>query len=227
MAVIDKQLGDSLMTQLPRSGWRKTFFKTPLYFWRMGFSSIMPPQFACITTRGSKSGLPRHTMVECSAIGDDFYVISGWQDKAHWVKNLLVDSHVTIHPVRHSPVAGNARRVDDDATLHKVFEAMQVSPMLKPWLASQGIAPDVSDFLANKERLYIFQITPEGEIELPPMAQDLRWMPLMVFAGAMIFLRLASRLRRSASRPRILGTHRVRPFALPGLALRAFFAGSG
>jgi len=64
MAVVEKQLSGSMIKDLPRSFWHKAIFKTPLYVWRMGFRFMLPSNFACITTRGSKSGLARYTMIE-------------------------------------------------------------------------------------------------------------------------------------------------------------------
>lgn len=173
--VKEKQLNGTLIEELPRNSWRKAIFKTPLYLWRLGLRYLLPPSFACITTRGRKTGLPRHTMVEHAEIDGKYYIVSGWQDRPHWLRNLLADPQITIQPVRGQPIAGTAQRVQDDLTLSQVFENMQRSPMWKPWLASLDIQPEISDFLAHKDRVYIFQITPTGEMVLPPLVQNLRW----------------------------------------------------
>ena len=64
MAVVEKQFGETLMGDLPRDKWRKAVFKMPLYAWGLGLRYFLPPSFACITTRGRTTGLPRHTIVE-------------------------------------------------------------------------------------------------------------------------------------------------------------------
>jgi len=124
--------------------------------------------------------------------------VSGWQDKPHWVKNLLANPQITIQPVHNQPVAGVADRVQDDQTLTQVYEAMQVSPLWESWLESLDIQPNLEDFLANKARVYVFQIIPQEERVLPPLAQDLRWvMPGLVIGTIALTLALNSLLCHS------------------------------
>lgn len=188
MAMVEKQLGGAVLGDLPQGGWQKVFFKAPLLAWRTGMRRLLPPMFACITTKGRKSGLPRHTMLEHYQFGGKYYITSGWQDKAQWVKNLLTDPAVTIQPVWGKPVYGTAQRVQRDEDMRRAFEGMQASPMWEPWLQAQGIAPNVDDFVANKEQVYIFQITPSGDTHLPPLEEDLRWLTWAVFGSVALFL---------------------------------------
>jgi deazaflavin-dependent oxidoreductase (nitroreductase family) len=208
MVAVEKQLTETMIKEVPRKKWRKAMFKTPLHVWRLGLKNALPPNFASITTIGRKSGLPRYTMVEYSELDGNFFIVSGWQDKPHWVKNLLVNPQITIQPVHGEPVSGIARRVQDAALLSRIFEAMQTSPMWKPWLDALGIQPEIGDFLAHKEQVYIFQITPDSAINvLPSLEEDLRWVPwlvigLLTFAGIMRFVfKIRNVLRKASTKP--------------------------
>lgn len=199
MTTIDKQFNSPFLGDVPRKNWQKVVFKAPLQCWRMGLKFLLPPNFACITTQGRKSGLPRHTMVEFSEIDGKYYFASGWQEKPDWVQNLMAYSQITLHPVRGEPVWGTAERTMDDATLRSVFEAMQVSPVWKPWLASLNIEPTVDDFVANKDRLYLFEVVPDdSDIVLPTLSQDRRWMIWLVMGVVALMSRF--RFRRKSKK---------------------------
>lgn len=195
MTPVEKQIREQLMAKVPHDTWRKLFFKSPLWAWRLGMRYVFPSSFACLTTRGRKSGLPRHTMIEHTPIHGKYYIVSGWQDQAHWAKNLLADPQITIQPVRGKPVYGTARRIQDDSTMHTVYNAMQHSPFWKPYLDSLTILPNVTDFVANKEKVYIFEVTPGGETGLPPLKADLQWVTWTLggFLALMIVVRAFSR----------------------------------
>lgn len=198
MTTLDKQLNDTFLADVPRKNWQKMFFKAPLQAWRMGFKFLLPPNFACITTQGRKSGMPRHTMVEFSEIDGKYYFASGWQEKPHWVQNLMAYPQVTVHPVRGEPIWGTAERVQDDDTLKALFEAMQVSPVWKPWLASLDIEPTVEDFVAHKDRVYVYQVTPdEGNMVMPTLPQDRRWVVWAVLGVLALMSRIRFRRRKS------------------------------
>lgn len=195
MAAVEKQFGERALGDLPRDGWRKAFYKAPLLAWRTGMRRLLPPVMACITTRGRKSGLPRHTMVEHYPFGGKYYVVSGWQEKPQWVQNLLADPTVTLQSSWGKPFYGTASRLQDDDTMRRVFKGMHNSPMWVPWLTANGIEDDADDFIAKKDRVYIFQITPTGDADLPPLQADLIWVTGLAVFG-LIFLLLLGLLRK-------------------------------
>jgi deazaflavin-dependent oxidoreductase (nitroreductase family) len=203
MVVIEEQFNEAISKGHSQSPWRKTLFRTPLYIWRFGLRFLLPPSFACITTRGRKSGQPRYTMVEHYEIDGDFYIFSGWQANSHWVRNLLTDPDITIQPAHNKPTFGFADRVDDDADLRHIFEAMQHRPMWKLWLKRLDIEPTIASFLGNKDHLYIFQITADEKIKLPLLPADLRWVTAAILGGFGLLIRVRFRRRQAASNHRI------------------------
>jgi len=199
MDSIDEQVNEIVIKDVPRRGWRRVFFKAPLVLWRMGLKFMLPRSFACISTRGKKSGLTRHTMVEYTHYEGAYYIVSGWQAEPQWVKNLLADPHISLEPVGGSLMSGQAQRVQDDLALRHVFYGMSVSPFWGPWLKSLDIAPTLRDFLAKRDRVYVFHIRPTEEAPLPPLAEDLRWLTALVVNA--LILALIAGIVRSRRKP--------------------------
>ena len=198
MAVVESTQKKAELEKWRHSKAAKTMLKMPLNAWRMGWKKALPATFACITTSGRKSGKPRHTMVEHFEIDGSYYIVSGWQNKSDWVKNLLADPRITLQPARGEAVAGMARPISDDAKLSRLFTVMQDGPMMEAWLESLGIQPEVADFLAKKDQLYIFEVTPTGEMQLPTLVEDLRWVNGLVLgmAGTIVMVVVFSLLLR-------------------------------
>jgi len=87
----------SIFLPYPQRGLLRTFFRLPLYLYRIGWGGLLRfTSFMVLTTRGNKSGLPRHVVLEYRRHGSKVYAISGWGDRPHWVRNLLADPVVTL-----------------------------------------------------------------------------------------------------------------------------------
>ena len=66
----------------PSGDLRRLVYKTPLVEWRMGFGPIQRRfRFLVLTTRGRKSGRPRHTILELSMMAGKAYIAPGWGAK--------------------------------------------------------------------------------------------------------------------------------------------------
>ena len=178
-----------LLSQLyPSGGWRKWMFRAPLYLWRMGLGWLLPRQMLVLATTGRKSGLPRYVMVEHFVADGKIYIVSGWGERAQWVKNLEADSVVTVETMNTGVVRGTARRVTDEQTFRELWTTMQRSPMFDTQLQYWQIEPTLEDFLAKRDRAVIFGVDP-GNVAAPPsLEQDLAWIPTMI--AAMVLLRL-------------------------------------
>ncbi|MCA9882301.1 MAG: nitroreductase family deazaflavin-dependent oxidoreductase [Anaerolineae bacterium] len=194
--VIGVLLGDS-----EHNRWRTLRFKAPIYAWRMGLRSLLPPIFASITTRGRKSGQARFTMVEHFVYGGKYYFASGNGNHPDWVRNLLNDPQVTFQPAHGNPVRGTAIRIQEEASLRLAYQAMQVSPIWVPWLTSLGIKPKVEDFIAKKDRVYIFTVVADDKCSLPTLDEDLRWLSWSAMFGT--FLGLLMRWRQNKRERRV------------------------
>ncbi|WP_405675466.1 nitroreductase family deazaflavin-dependent oxidoreductase [Streptomyces sp. NBC_01511] len=58
-------------------------------------SSRMPGQILLETT-GRRSGLPRRTPVGGSRVGQEFWLVSEYGDKSHYVRNIQADPRVRV-----------------------------------------------------------------------------------------------------------------------------------
>lgn len=73
------------------------FLSLPLLLYRIGLGrSMRIVPFMILTTRGRKSGLPRHVMLEYRRHGNKIYAVSGWGTQPHWYKNLAANPQVTV-----------------------------------------------------------------------------------------------------------------------------------
>ena len=72
--------------------------------------------------------------------------------------------------------------------MKRVFKGMHNSPMWVPWLAANGIEDNADDFITKKDRVYIFQITPTGDAELPPLKADLIWVTGLTVLGLVLLV---------------------------------------
>ncbi|MBZ0295961.1 MAG: nitroreductase family deazaflavin-dependent oxidoreductase [Anaerolineae bacterium] len=167
---------ESGMMVYPAGGWRKFFFRLPLFAWRSGWAFLLPRNFLILTTTGRKSGTARHTMVEHSIISGTIYLASGWGDRPQWVRNLEADANIVVQPVRGGLLRGRARRVTDAKEMAALYEPMRHSPVWESWLASWGIEPTVEDFVAKRDRMVVYAIDPADVPAPAPLKQDLRWL---------------------------------------------------
>jgi deazaflavin-dependent oxidoreductase (nitroreductase family) len=179
--------------------------RVPLFLYRMGLGEVVnAARIMILTTRGRKSGLPRHTALEYRMHGNKLYVISGWGKRPHWVKNLLTDPLVTLQ-LGSRVYAAHASVVDTpgealralhlfrrsnpayyDTVLARMSDAGAVDVNTLPQISSQFT-------IVRLDRL-------EGMASLPLLRADLTWiLPTGFFTtlatAALLFT--LSRVRRS------------------------------
>lgn len=203
---VERHVINVLLGQSVDDRWRPLRFKAPIYAWRLGLRHLLPQVFACITTRGRKTGMPRYTMVTHFVYGNRIYIASGFRDASDWVQNLLDDPTVTLQPAHGEPIKGQAERVQGEDDLQQAYQAMRVSPIWVPWLTSLDIKPKVEDFIAKRERVYLFTIQVGGAQpiapgrELPTLEDDLRWVSRSAMLGTTLGLALRWRQVRRKRR---------------------------
>ena len=153
-------------------------FQVPAIWWRMGLGPIQGRWQLVLTTRGRKSGLPRHTMLSRARLGDKSYVISGWNQRADWYQNISHDPRVTVQTDQNTYPA-RARRVIDLEEYSRVMDLLLRNggdSHFKPWLESLGINLDMRDIIAKRDRVYLVALDPADEAgHPPPMPVDLKW----------------------------------------------------
>lgn len=185
-----------MMAFYPRSGFGKSLWRAPLLFWRLGLGPITGKIFLVLTTRGRKSGLARHTMVEYHLVNGKKYSPCAFGVQSHWFRNIAVDPHVTIQTSDGTENA-IAVRVTGDQELAAVFRVfMQRDPMLmKMYMQSLGMEPTVENITAHKEKINIFRFDPTDEAAPSGLDVDLAWLwplALLVMAAAWMISLISS-----------------------------------
>ena len=186
-----QQRGRGWMKYPTQGGLLRLLYKSPLLYWRLGMGPLLRRmRMLVITTRGRKSGKPRHTMLEHTFFNGRVYLAPGWGERTQWYLNLLADPHVTVQ--RGAPAESCiARRVSDDKELAALYQTMHgKSPVWKQYLDSWGVQDTTEDFLAKKERLVMLRLEPCDDPPLPGLRCDLVWVWLLVPAVGAVYLLL-------------------------------------
>lgn len=167
----------NMMDLYPSHPWMRLFFKTPVLSWRLGLGPLVGKVAMVLTTTGRKTGLPRHTMVECYKINGKKYAPCGYGEKADYYQNILVDPRVTVQTAdgTESMVAS---RIEDDEELIAFFQhGMDFMPGMMAWyLESLGIEPSVEGVLAHKDQIYWLRFDPTEKLTPPGLEVDLAWL---------------------------------------------------
>lgn len=155
----------------PSGGLLWFLYRVPLVEWRMGLALILRRfRFLVLTSRGRKSGKPRHTMLEHSMMGGRAFIASGWGAKTQWYRNILSDARVTVQ-ISGKPYGAIARRVADDDELARLYEVIRgKSPVWGQYLHnldSWGVQDTVQDFVAKKDTAVHLAAGPSGRASAP------------------------------------------------------------
>ena len=177
----------------------------PLLVYRLGLGGLLNSlHLMVLTTRGRKSGQPRHTPIEYRRHGRKIYLLSAWGIRPDWYQNMLTDPIVTVqlgdkkysargHQVQDTAEALRAlslfRRIAParyDAVLGHLIEA-EVSGQTLPELSGQFTIVRL-DLLTEAPRL-------------PGLSPNLAWLwpvGLLAIFSAGVLLAGFIRQRRSS-----------------------------
>jgi len=173
----------------PHRGLRRAFFRGPLVLWRMGLSRLLGDRFIVLTTRGRKSGLSRHTMLEVVFHEERPYIAAGWGSKSAWVCNLVEDPHVLVQH-RGKIWSAKARRVSDADLMRAIYPEMKKSPIWSAYTASYGIdGSSVEDVAEKADRLWTLTfdpVEPPADETLVGIKTDLAWVWLVLGGAALL-----------------------------------------
>jgi deazaflavin-dependent oxidoreductase (nitroreductase family) len=166
-----------LMAYPARGSVNRLIYKAPLIFWRMGLGPVLGQAMLILTTWGRKSHWPRHTALSYIILNGIVYLAPGWPEQSDWYKNLQADPHVTVQ-LGEGYFYATARRVTEEAEFAAVAKELLEfgDVLLKPWLASLGIEPELEDLVANRARVVLLALDWTNEAGPGPMPVDLTWL---------------------------------------------------
>ncbi|GIK28015.1 MAG: nitroreductase family deazaflavin-dependent oxidoreductase [Chloroflexi bacterium] len=161
------------------TGAMRQLYKLPILLYRLGFGPLVGKLFMILTTRGRKSGLPRHTPVEYRTYHGRKYVMVGWP-KSDWYRNILADPLVTIQTAAGTESV-KARALATDEEYLDVWGLVEHDPVMQSMLKLSGENFTRESFLAQKARFVILTFDPVDEPTPAAVEPDLKWVPRAAF----------------------------------------------
>ncbi len=161
-----------LLEERPQ-GLTRSLYRLPISLYRLGWGGILGwlPMLV-MTTKGRRSGAPRHVMVEFRRHGSKYYVFSAWGERTDWYRNLLQHPRVTIQHGAHV-FAADARPVQGDAeALRALYLFTRNSVLYERMFAgmSSAQAADLNSLADVAQEFTLVRLEPNDEMpELPPV----------------------------------------------------------
>jgi deazaflavin-dependent oxidoreductase (nitroreductase family) len=81
-----------------------------------------------LTTRGRRSGQPRHVPIEYRRHGRKIYLVSAWGSRPDWVQNVKTDPRVTVQLGRRTQAAQALVVTDPAEALRALYLFRRVAP---------------------------------------------------------------------------------------------------
>lgn len=143
MLMEQKQSGITDLIPYPK-GLLKVLVRLPMIFHQLGLGGVLRPlRLMAVTTQGRNSGLARHTILEYRRHGSKLYVVSGWGDKPHWVKNISKTPAVTVQ-FGQQELGANATIVSDSAeALRALYMFQRTGGVYEMLLANMSNAESI------------------------------------------------------------------------------------
>lgn len=138
-----KQSGITDLIPYPR-GFLKVLVRLPMIFHQLGLGWVLRPmRLMAVTTKGRNSGLARHTILEYRRHGSKLYVVSGWGNRPHWVKNIIKSPAVTVQ-FGQQELSANATIVSDSAeALRALYMFQRTGSVYEAILANMSNAESI------------------------------------------------------------------------------------
>ena len=161
--------------------------RAPLYLYQLGWGPALNwIPLLVLTTKGRKSGLPRHVAVEYRRHGRKIYIVSGWGASTDWYRNIEQSNRVTI---QHGGqiVDALAQPVDDPAEALRALYMFSRNSWIYETLFSRmssAQAADLSTLAEVVDEFTVVRLDPTDEQPaLPtvePFSQSVRQMATMI-----------------------------------------------
>jgi deazaflavin-dependent oxidoreductase (nitroreductase family) len=123
----------------------KRLFKTPIFFYRIGFP-LFSSFILLLTTTGRKSGKKRYTPLEYQREKEtgNPIIMAGWGGKTDWRLNIQADPHVHVQ-IGRDGFDAIAEPLSDKEIAARLTEAMKINPKsAKIWSrwAGESVSPE-------------------------------------------------------------------------------------
>lgn len=174
--------------------------RAPLLAYRTGLGDWMNAiHLMVLTTRGRRSGKPRHAPIEYRRHGSKIYLISVWDERPHWYQNLLADPLATIQ-LGGQTVSALADPVTDPAEALRALQLFRrVAPSRYDAVLGRLIEEDVNartlPDVSGQFTIMRLNLISDAPI-LPSVPRDLVWVWPALLALAALLL-LATFVKRS------------------------------
>lgn len=173
--------------------------RVPLFAYRSGLGDALNAiHLMVLTTRGRKSGQPRHAPIEYRRHGSKIYIISAWEQRPHWYQNLLADPLATVQ-FGSQTVSALADPVTDPAEALRALQLFRrVAPSRYDAVLGRLIEEDVNartlPDVSNQFTIMRLNLLPDAPI-LPPVPRDLLWV-WSLLVGVAVLLLLSRLMKR-------------------------------
>ena len=134
-------------------GLMRLIMRLPIWLFRMHLGWLLGDRFLLLTHIGRKSGLPRQTILEVlqhDKVTDVYYVLSGWGEKADWLRNVKKTPEVMIK-VGHRQFNACAVRLESEAAERAILDYAKRNPLairVLPRLMGYHLDGSETDFRA-------------------------------------------------------------------------------
>jgi deazaflavin-dependent oxidoreductase (nitroreductase family) len=169
-----------------------TLVRLPMLLQKFGAGWLLRPMnLMILTTRGRKSSLSRHVVLEYRRHGSKLYVISGWGKQPHWFRNLTANPDVTLQ-LGQAEIAASACLVKDSAeALRALYMFQRTGPIYEAILADMSSADSI-DLRTLKQVADEFTVVRFDLLEDAPPLMGIeivnRWIAPVIFATSLLYL---------------------------------------
>ena len=132
---LEVNIMDKLVSQDKPGPVFKWVFKIPILQYKLGFGWLTGKYVLLLTTKGCKSGKPRHTPLEYiyDRDHDRYRIAAGWGGKTDWYRNICADPHVNVQVGRRK-FAAIAEPASDEEVAKYMMNVSQRHPRMdKVW----------------------------------------------------------------------------------------------
>jgi deazaflavin-dependent oxidoreductase (nitroreductase family) len=175
------------------SGVVSEVLRLPLLLYRLGLGplvNLLP--LLIITTRGRKSGRPRHSVLEYRRHGTKHYVVSAWGRRTQWLQNLLAHPLVTVQKGQDRFGARATLVEDSGEALRVLYLFRKKAPIIYDAVLARlsdresvnaRNLPDISS------QIVIVRLEPVvGEPTPPALPSDLAWTLRLAVLSLLAFM---------------------------------------